>query len=334
MMATDEVVCRVAARYKSKKVTETGTVVYQYSDRQIARRNREKAERLEKLRSSIHDLRAQFRKDLSSEDPKTRLTALVVALMDETYERVGNDSSAEDGHFGVTGWTKKHISFGSSGASISYVGKSGVKHKKSVTTKAIVTALRQAYDDCKNKSGCLFDGDVKVNAGTVNDYLKPYSITAKDIRGFHANDVMKANLKSVRKGELPSDPKARKKALKDEFNKALEATAEAVGHEPATLKGQYLVPGLEESYLKDGSIPSKMVKDALDSRSQCMACNREPTKVASIGGELRWHCDEHWTAWEAIHKAAIQQALDLDGGLAPSVTAFRVIERFLLGGRP
>ena len=39
-------------------------VVYEYSDRQIANRNKEKAERVDKLRKTIGDLRKQVRKDL------------------------------------------------------------------------------------------------------------------------------------------------------------------------------------------------------------------------------------------------------------------------------
>lgn len=314
---------KVAARYKSKKVTDTGTVVYQYSERQVAKRNKDKAERLEKLRSSISDLRSQYRKDLTAKDPQTRLTALAVALMDETYERVGNDASAEDGHFGVTGWGKKHISFSGDSATISYVGKSGVKQKKSVATPAIVKALRQAYDEC---DGCIFDGEVKVKSDTVNSYLKAYGVTAKDIRGFHANDVMKANLKTVRTGKLPSDAKERKKALKEEFLEALEATAEAVGHEASTLRNQYLVPGLEDSYLRDGTILTKMVKEA---STCCMACTAPPVRVAELDSGLRWFCATHWTPWEKANRDAIRIALDLDGGRAPSALAFRVIERYV-----
>jgi hypothetical protein len=74
-------------------------------------------------------------------------------------------------------------------------------------------------------------------------------VTAKDIRGFHANDEMKKQLKAVRKGPLPKDHKERKTQLKEEFKKALEATAEAVGHEPSTLRSQYLVPGLEDDFM-------------------------------------------------------------------------------------
>jgi len=265
---------RVAARYKEKKKNPNGgDPIYLYSERQVAERNKGKAERLEKLSKSIHKLRAQVKKDMKSSDPSTALTALAVALMDHTYERVGNEESKEgdneDGkpHFGVTTWQKSHVSFGKGKATISYVGKSGVKQKKTVTDGAILTALKKAYDACKE--GDLFcHEEGRVNASKVNDYLKDFDITAKDIRGFHANDQMKAHLKAVRSkgGKLPEDKKEREKQLKDEFKEALELTAKEVGHEPSTLSGQYLVPGLEDNYKKDGTIISGMKAAALVAR--------------------------------------------------------------------
>jgi len=252
---------RVAARYKSKKKLESGNTVYLYSERQIARRNADKARRLEGLRSNISKLRTQVAKDLKSSDPDRFLTALAIALIDETYERVGNEESADDGHFGVTGWKKNHISFGKGTAKIKYVGKSGVKHEKKVSTKAVVNALRDAYEACED--GNIFCHDTgSVDAGKVNAYLKKFDITAKDLRGFHANREMQERLRAARKGVLSEDKKERAKQLKAEFKKALEETAEAVGHEPSTLKSQYLVPGLEEQYLKDGTVLDKMTKEA------------------------------------------------------------------------
>jgi DNA topoisomerase-1 len=257
---------RVAARFKEKKKNPNGgKPIYLYSERQVAERNKAKAERLEKLSGNIHKLRAQVKKDLKSEDRTTALTALAVGLMDHTFERVGNESSKdgdnEDGkpHFGVTTWQKSHVSFGSGKATIRYVGKSGVKQEKTVSDKAILSALKKAYDDCEEGDiFCHTDG--KVNASKVNAYLKDFDITAKDIRGFHANDQMKAALKAVRSkgGRLPEDKKEREKQLKDEFKEALETTAKEVGHEPSTLSGQYLVPGLEDAYKKDGTILSGM----------------------------------------------------------------------------
>lgn len=259
----DALATRIAARYKDKKTTEKGNVVYMYSERQIALRNKKKAERLEKLRKNIDRVQAQVKKDLASGDPNKVLTALVVGLMDETFERVGNEESADDGHFGVTGWQKSHVSFGKGKATISYVGKAGVKQKKTVSNKALVKALRDAYEACEGD--CLFQHEGgKITAEKVNAYLKQFDITAKDLRGYHANRVMKEALKAGRKGALPEDKKEREKVLKAEFKKALEETAKAVGHEASTLKNQYLVPGLEDDFMADGTVDNKMTKEASD----------------------------------------------------------------------
>lgn len=257
---------RVAARYRSKKKLDSGNTVYVYTERQIALRNRKKAERLEKLKSNIGNLRKKVRKDISSDDPATALTALAIALMDHTVERVGNSTSADEaGHFGVTGWQKGHVSFGRNKATIKYVGKSGVKHSKDVTDAKILKALRNAYEAAEGDDAPLFEHDAgKVSAKHVNDYLKEFDVTAKDIRGFRANSIMQKNLKAVRsKGKpLPDDKKKREKILKAEFLKALDQTAEEVGHESATLRSMYLVPSLEDSYLKDGTIIDRLDKKA------------------------------------------------------------------------
>lgn len=253
-------VLRVAARYKKKKVLDTGTVVYQYSDRQVSRRNNDKANRIEGLKKSISKLRSKVKSDLTSKDTKTRLTALVVALIDHTYERVGNEESAKEGHFGVTGWQKKHVTLGKDSANIEYVGKSGVKHDKKVIDPIILKALRQAYEGASEKTSCLFEFDEGcVRPSDVNEYLSPFKVTAKDLRGFHANREMQTRLRKVRaETKLPEDKSKREKLLKKEFDKALKETAEAVGHEPSTLRSQYLVPNLEETYLKDGTVLGKL----------------------------------------------------------------------------
>jgi GNAT superfamily N-acetyltransferase len=257
-----------AARYKSKKKVKTQKgkefTVYQYSDRQIANRNNAKAKKVEKLGKSIGKLRAKVKRDIKSSDPEKMLVALAVALMDHTYERVGNDTSAgEKGHFGVTGWQRKHVSW-KGGASVNYVGKSGVKHSKKITDAGIRKALRNAYEAAETADSNLFGWEGgSVTAAKVNEYLAPFKITAKDIRGYHANQLMRDNLTAVRKGKLDEDKKKRDKQLKTEFLKALDDTAEAVGHEAATLRSQYLVPGMEEQFLKDGTVPASFVKTAM-----------------------------------------------------------------------
>lgn len=254
------------AKYKGKRTDDEGNVHYEYSPKQVEHRHREKAKRVENLRTSMPKLRKQVEKDLGSDDPKTKLTALAIALIDETYERPGNDTSAAEGHVGVTGWQAGQISFGGKGATIKYTGKSGVKHEKKVSNAKVVKALRELINDKDDSTKILsFDCEGKescVSASDVNSYLKDFGVTAKDLRGYHANDEMKSRLRALRdKGPtLPRSRKEKDKILKKEFEEALKETAQAVGHEPATLRKDYLVPGLEDSYLHNGSVEDRHTK--------------------------------------------------------------------------
>ena len=258
---------RVAARYKSKKRIKTQEgktmTVYQYSDRQVALRHAEKAKRLENLNDNIGKLRTKVRKDLGASDPEKKLLALAVALLDETLERVGNEVSADNGHFGVTGWQRGHFTFGPKHVTVTYTGKSGVDHKKKITDATIRKALRAACDAIEGDDAPIFDWDGgKVTAEKVNTYLEPFDISAKDIRGFGANVLMREKLHAIRKGKLPEDKKERAKLLKDEFKQALEETAEEVGHTASMLRNNYLVPGTEDAYVEKGEVMGGFVKDA------------------------------------------------------------------------
>lgn len=230
--------------------------IYEYSDAEIKKRHKNKAENVEKVRKSIDKMMSQVKKDLQSKEKQE--VALAVALIDETYERVGNDRSADNGHYGVTGWQKKHLSFKDDRVVITYTGKSGVKQEKTVTDKSVVKLLKDLCKD-KNNTDCLLGNTTPQK---VNDYLKDFGITAKDIRGYHANNEVLSNLKDIRsKGpKLPSDSKEREKLLKEEFKKGIELAAEVVGHEETTLRNQYLVPHLEDTYMKDGTIITSLKK--------------------------------------------------------------------------
>ena len=247
---------RVAAKYKDKKKIKNKDgdeqVVYEYTDGQVQHRHREKAKKLEQLEKEYPKLRKQVEKDLNAKDDKKKQTAMAVALINETYERVGNEDSADKGHYGVTGWKASHISFKEGKAVLKYTGKSGVKHTKEVTDSKLISALKAAAKGKGDDEEVLPD----VSASDINEYLKPYEITAKDMRGFHANREMRKALGKVRK-KGPALPHARKekdKILKEEFKKALEEVADIVGHTTSILRSDYLVPGLEDSYVHDGSV--------------------------------------------------------------------------------
>jgi hypothetical protein len=183
------------------------------------------------------------------------LIALAVALIGDTYERIGNEESAQNGRYGVSCWKRKHVNFPQENiAIISYIGKHGVPQKKRISNLLLVDKLRKACAD-KKPEDFIFETDVqKITNSDINRYLRRFEISAKDIRGYHANREMVYELKEIRKKgpSLPEDPIQRKNLLKSEFILALQKVSEKVGHEASTLQVHYLIPGLSESYLSQG----------------------------------------------------------------------------------
>lgn len=212
-------------------------------------RRKKKTEAVRNLAGQIHLLRRRVTKDMKSKDEKTRLTALAVALIDKTAERVGNEQSAKEGHVGVTGFKNGQVTVSGKTITIKYTGKSGVKQEKQVTDSLIAKLLKVCQGNCKGKDSPVLttEDGFHIKAPQVNLYLKEFGVTAKDIRGYAANNLVTTALKQ---SKTPSDPEERKK----QFREVLKAVADKVGHQQATLKQHYLLPGIEEAYVKNGSV--------------------------------------------------------------------------------
>jgi len=226
----------------------------------LTKKEKKKAERAEWLRKGLIKVRKKTQADLrKSVDSKEFHAALAVALIDETYARIGNKKSEDDGHFGITGWQKKHLTFSGGTATLKYVGKSGVSHEKTVRTKSLVTALKKLADKAEKGSDPLFqyeyaEGTSRLTSSDVNDYLEEFDVTAKDLRGYHANAEMRIVLEGIRadNGALPEDKKKREEALEKEFKQALKTVAKCLGHEEATLRTHYLVHNFEKTFFEEG----------------------------------------------------------------------------------
>jgi len=208
-----------------------------------------KRESIYNLRDKMSRLKRKVYSDLFSSDDRTRLTALVVRIMMMTSERVGNSDSAKNGHFGVTGLKRKHVDVEGNKIILTYKGKSGVEHEKSFSDATSSLMLRDLIKFAKSPNSPLFvtqDG-FEIKADKVNRYLRRFDAKSKDIRGFNANKLMVLELKSKGKIKLEKD---RKKV----FNEALRKISAKIGHGPATLRKQYLLPEIEEKFYAHGSI--------------------------------------------------------------------------------
>lgn len=220
----------VVARAKAKDTTSV--------ERQLKSRSR----RLSRLQSSMSALHAKVKRDLRSSDPDRFLTALAVGIMAET----GEDP--------VIGARKKHVHLGDDGAYYRRGGK-----KRAITNTAIVHALEDAYE-AKEDDDELFAHDMgRVTADMVDQYLSGFKLSMKDVRGMLAAQQVVAKLRRARaKGsELPKHKRSRTKVLTNEFMKVLGDVADDAGVEAEMLRYNFLAPGLEGSYLSDGSVEGR-----------------------------------------------------------------------------
>lgn len=198
-----------------KILTDNGSVVTIYSKIEIDKRNAKKKSRSNALDRVINDLILSVSSEMKHSD-----TAAAVALILCTYERVGNDSSALTGHFGVSNLLRSHIKKCSKyEATLEYTGKSGVKQVKIVREPFLVELL---YSRRNPKNNRIFETSPK----RINEYLSKFGITSKDIRTYAANKFMK----------ISTNPRMCKK----EINERLKSVAGIIGHKPSTLKNMYL----------------------------------------------------------------------------------------------
>lgn len=216
--------------YKKKEKSESGNDIYRYDEKHIEKRWKEKKDKLKKLEKDIKKVRKQYREDLKSDNDRTRAIAAIVGIMDETAMRIGNEESAKEGTYGASTLKVKHVKGGSGKMTFDFPGKGAIEQHVSVENNEVIKAVRDLMKG-KKADDFIFEVDgKKIWDRAVNRYLNPMGISAKDLRGFHANRLMKEILK------------------KKDFKEALDEVADIVGHKASTLKNQYLDPELVEKH--------------------------------------------------------------------------------------
>ena len=199
------------------------------------------------LAGNMSRLKYAVHKDLyEPKDEKDQLTALVVRILIRTSERIGNESSGLDGHFGITEFRHKHIDFvAPNKVLLHYVGKSGIMHDKSFSDDKSYVLLKKLFWRDHIHIFTTYDG-FRIRPDRVNRYLSRFGMKSKDVRGFNSNRMMLEKLAGVNIKE--------EKERKHVFNDALRNVAARIGHLPTTLRKHYLLPEIEEEFYRTGKI--------------------------------------------------------------------------------
>jgi hypothetical protein len=244
--------------YTSKIKTPSG-FKFVYSPKALSKRVKEKHHKLELLRKDLGKLMKRVDKDLGDEDLRTKAIAAVVSFIEQTGLRVGNEESVKDHKtFGATTLLVKHLKFRGSKVMLRFKGKKQVDQEHVVSGAKLIKVLRELVKG-KKPTARVFEVDGKVIWDrAVNRYLAPFQVSAKDIRGFKANDLMKDALKHM------------------DWKEALEEVAEEIGHTPNVLKNDYLDPALVKKHESKVS-KAGLLDDTINGIKKLLTPGQQPT---------------------------------------------------------
>ena len=220
-----------------------GRKQYRYHPKYREHRDSRKYEHMIEFARVLPAIRARVKKDMGlSGLPREKVIATVVALLESTLIRVGNEDYARDNQsYGLTTLREKHIDVRGSELRFQFKGKSGKNWNLKLADRRIAKVVRQ----CQDLPGQhLFqyvdeEGEQRVvTSADVNDYLREISdqdVSAKDFRTW-AGTVLAAL--ALREFEAFDSNTLAKKNIKA----AIQRVAERLGNTPTICRKCYIHP--------------------------------------------------------------------------------------------
>ncbi len=191
----------------------------------------------------LDGLRAQVDRDLRRRRlDRRRVLAMVIALLDETLVRIGNEDHAdEEGGHGLTTLTPEHVHAGSTVTRFCFLGKSGVEQELTLRDRRLTRQVRRMLAAERPQ---LFawteDGEHwrDVRAEDVNEHLRDLTgapVSAKDFRTWGGTVTALSELHDAPAADGQGELEAQRLA-------AVDAAAEALGNTRAVARSSYVHP--------------------------------------------------------------------------------------------
>jgi DNA topoisomerase-1 len=248
-----------------------GRKQYRYHARWRAVRDEAKFEQLALFGRALPALRSRLAHDLHRPGlDRDKVVATIVALMEETSVRVGNDCYAAQNHsFGLTTLRDRHVRVSRGGVTFAFTGKSGKTHRVSVRDAKLAAIVKRCRDIPGQRLFQWLDADGArhpVTSNDVNDYFRAATrgpFTAKVMRTW-IGTITAARVLATR----PSGASAR--ASKREVQRCLEIVSARLGNTPAIARKSYIHPRLVEDYVS-GALPAAMRRATAHARKHPIA---------------------------------------------------------------
>jgi DNA topoisomerase-1 len=226
-----------------------GRKQYRYHKRWREVRDENKFDRMLAFAKALPKIRAAVKRDLDLPRlPREKVLAAVVALLEATMIRVGNEEYARDNDsHGLTTMNEKDVRVRGDAIRFHFRGKSGVEHNVTLRDKRLAKIVRSCQDIPGHELFSYLDecGEpVTVDSSAVNAYLREIAdddFTAKDFRTWEATLECARELSGV----TPATMQEAKAAVVE----AIRSVAKRLGNTPAVCKKSYIFPAIIDEFL-------------------------------------------------------------------------------------
>jgi len=236
-----------------------------YKPEYLEQASKAKFNRMFELKNNMPDIRNKIESDMNAEGMgKDKVTATVVKLIDSAYFRVGNEKYAEENEtYGVSTLLKDHMTVGEDGVSFDYVGKKSMDQHKFVADPQATENLIKLRETPGDRLFQYQDksGEYKpITSRDVNNYLEKWGVTAKDFRTYHASRLCATYLSDM---GIPAD----EKAMRRNMVRAVQQTADKLGHTPSVCRKNYISSEILKAYER-GEIMEDYIEKSNKNRDQ------------------------------------------------------------------
>jgi DNA topoisomerase-1 len=231
-----------------------GRKQYRYHKRWREVRDENKFHRMLAFAKALPKIRAAVKRDLTKPGmPREKVLATVVALLEETMIRVGNEEYARDNNsYGLTTMLDDQVTVRGDAIRFHFRGKSGVEHSVTVHDKRLAKIVRSCQDIPGHELFSYLDenGDAAtIDSAEVNAYIKEIGeddFTAKDFRTWEATMACALELAAIHT-ETQKDAKAA-------VLEAVRNVAKRLGNTPAVCRKAYIFPAIIDEFLANGAL--------------------------------------------------------------------------------
>jgi len=227
---------------------DRGRKQYRYHPRWREVRDADKFGQMAAFGAGLPELRRVVDADLRRRgQPREKVLALVVNLLDETLIRIGNESYAADNEsYGLTTLRPDHVDIEGDRLVFDFVGKGGLDHEVHLQDPRLARAVHHCHELGGQELFAYRDGGelLDVTSSDVNAYLAEIAgtgVTAKDFRTWGGTATAAATLALGRPPE--SDTHAGQAILA-----AYDVAAGVLGNTRAVVRSCYVHPVVPESF--------------------------------------------------------------------------------------